>query len=143
MKVLAIAAGVLVISAPALGDVGVSIGINQPGFYGQINIGDYPRPTVVYEQPVIVQRRPDYAEVAPIYLHVPPGHEKHWDKHCGEYNACGRRVLFVQDGWYRNEFARHQQQGAEGRKDKGHGKGNKHEDRGDRGDRGERGDRRD
>src|SRR2546425_10235251 len=28
--------------------------------------------------------------VQPIYLHVPPGHAKHWRKHCHEYNACDR-----------------------------------------------------
>ena len=40
----------------------------------------------------------------PIYLHVPPGHAKHWRRHCGEYNACGERVFFVQDGWYNREY---------------------------------------
>ncbi|MHB9119182.1 MAG: hypothetical protein ACYC2R_13045 [Burkholderiales bacterium] len=41
----------------------------------------------------------------PIYLRVPPGHAKHWSKHCREYNACGERVLFVQDNWYEHEYA--------------------------------------
>jgi hypothetical protein len=39
-------------TAPALAaDVGVSISIGQPGFYGQIDIGDYPQPRVLYAQP--------------------------------------------------------------------------------------------
>jgi len=34
--------------APAFaGDVGVSISIGQPGFYGQIDIGNVPRPQLV------------------------------------------------------------------------------------------------
>ncbi len=56
LLVALIASGVAV---PTLGaDVNASIGISQPGFYGQINIGDFPRPTVIYAQPVWVQRPP-------------------------------------------------------------------------------------
>ena len=49
---LALAASTL---SPALAQtsVGVSIGINQPGVYGQINIGNLPPPPVVYAQPII------------------------------------------------------------------------------------------
>jgi len=93
--------------APALADVGVSITVGQPGFYGQIDIGRVPQPQVVYAQPVVVQRPPQYVAVEPIYLHVPPGHERHWHKHCAEYNACGRPVYFVRDDWYNNEYVRH------------------------------------
>ena len=47
----------------------------------------------------------------PIYLRVPPGHAKHWSKHCREYNACGERVFFVQDNWYNREYVpRYQEQ---------------------------------
>jgi hypothetical protein len=52
-------------------DVGVSISIGQPGFYGQIDIGGYPPPRIIYREPRVIQRvsvnRP------PIYLNVPPG----------------------------------------------------------------------
>lgn len=35
--------------------VGVSVSIGQPGFYGQLNIGDYyPRPQLVYVEPRVV-----------------------------------------------------------------------------------------
>jgi len=104
----AILAAALMFSAmPAFaGDVSVSIGVNQPGFYGQITLGDYPRPAVIYAQPMIIERVPGYVEAEPLYLHVPPGHEKHWRQHCGEYHACGRRVFFVQDQWYRNDYVR-------------------------------------
>ena len=91
-----------VCAMPSFAQVGVSVNIGQPGFYGQIDIGDFPQPRVVYERPVTV-----YTEVEderPIYLHVPPGYEKHWAKHCGVYRACGRRVYFVRDDWYNDEY---------------------------------------
>jgi hypothetical protein len=51
--------------------------------HGQINIGDFPRPAVIYAQPVWVQRpAKKKVYVQPIDLHVPPGREKHWSKHC-------------------------------------------------------------
>ena len=73
-------------------------------FYGQINIGEFPRPAVIYAQPVWVQRTPKVAYVQPVYLHVPPGHEKHWSKHCGKYDACGRPVYFVREDWYQTHY---------------------------------------
>jgi hypothetical protein len=86
-------------------NVGVSVNIGEPGFYGQIDIGDYvPRPQVVYTQPVIIQHVPVYERATPIYLHVPPGHAKRWASYCGQYNACGRPVYFVKDSWYENEY---------------------------------------
>jgi hypothetical protein len=132
------------IAVPAFaGDVSASIGISQPGFYGQINIGEFPRPAVIYAQPVWIQRPPKAAHVEPIYLHVPPGHEKHWSKHCAKYGACGRPVYFVREDWYqaqyvpryehqdhyaRDESHDHDSEHGHGQgKDKGHG----HEDRHD------------
>ena len=99
----AVAAITVSLAAPALAtDVGVSISIGQPGFYGRIDIGGYPQPRVVYRHPMVIERvtvnRP------PIYLRVPPGHAKHWGKHCHEYNACGEQVYFVQDSWYNREY---------------------------------------
>lgn len=117
-------------------DVGVSISIGEPGFYGQIDIGNFPPPRVVYAQPVIVERPARYIEQQPIYLRVPPGHAKHWSKHCREYNACGQRVLFVQDSWYTDEYApryREQHGGHRDNRDddrgehgRGHGRGHDH-----------------
>ena len=102
LLVALIASGVAV---PAFGaDVSASIGISQPGFYGQINIGDFPRPMVIYAQPVWVQRPPRVVQVQPIYLRVPPGHEKHWSKHCGKYGACGQPVYFVREDWYQTQY---------------------------------------
>lgn len=92
------------ISASAA-DVGVSVSIGQPGFYGRIDIGDYPYPPprVIYSRPVIIERQVEIYE--PLYLRVPPGHAKNWKRYCGRYEACGRQVYFVQDSWYRNEYA--------------------------------------
>ncbi len=106
MKTKILAAVLFVICAgPVIaGDVGVSITVGQPGFFGQINIGNSPQPQLVYPQPVVVQQAPEFISAPPIYLHVPPGHEKHWSKHCAQYNACGRRVYFVRDDWYNNEY---------------------------------------
>ncbi len=90
-------------------DVGVSLSIGQPGFYGRLDIGDYPPPQVIYRQPRFIERVP--MDRPPIYLRVPPGHAKNWRKHCHEYGACGERVFFVQDSWYNREFVpRYQEQ---------------------------------
>jgi len=90
-------------------NVGVSVSVGQPGFYGQINIGNYPPPQVIYRQPRMVERVDMNRQ--PVYLRVPPGHRKNWKKHCREYNACGERVYFVQDNWYQQEYVpRYQEQ---------------------------------
>ncbi|HEX7454929.1 MAG TPA: hypothetical protein VF296_02710 [Gallionella sp.] len=112
MKLFLIAAAVVAatVTTPLLAaDVGLSVSIGQPGFYGQIDIGNFPQPQVIFPQPVMIDRAP--MNRPPIYLRVPPGHAKHWSKHCREYNACGERVFFVQDGWYNREYApRYQEQ---------------------------------
>jgi hypothetical protein len=127
-------ASIIAVSAPAFADdVSVSIGVSQPGFYGQINIGKAPQPPVIYSQPVVIEPVPEYAEAPPIYLHVPPGHERHWSKHCAEYHACGRRVYFVQHDWYKHEYAaRHRSEedrGRERHEGRGHGEGRDRDDR--------------
>jgi hypothetical protein len=112
MKQLVLGAVCAAVTATAMAaDVGVSINIGQPGFYGQINIGDVPQPPpVLYAQPVVIERGPDYV-AEPIYLNVPPGYERHWARHCHEYHACGRRVYFVNRDWYQREYVPHYQRG--------------------------------
>ena len=102
MKRLLFAATLALATAPALAAVGVSISIGQPGFYGQIDIGGYPPPQIIYQEPRVIQRVS--VSRAPIYLNVPPGHAKNWRKHCGSYNACGERVYFVQNNWYDRQY---------------------------------------
>jgi hypothetical protein len=104
MKRMFFAIALAVFTAPALAtDVGVSIHIGDPNFYGRIDIGDFPRPRVIYREPVLIERV--RVERGPLYLRVPPGHAKNWRKHCRKYDACGERVYFVQDSWYSNEYA--------------------------------------
>ena len=113
------------------GDIGVSINIGEPGFYGQIEIGNFPQPQLIYSQPVVIQRAPEFVSAPPIYLHVPPGHEKHWSKHCAEYNACGRPVYFVRDDWYNNVYVPRYRHGVgdhgEVHADHDHGHGHGHD----------------
>jgi len=120
MKRFLIAAAIAAttVATPALAaDVGVSISIGQPGFYGRLDIGDYPQPQVVYRRPIAIERVP--TNRPPIYLRVPPGHAKHWSRHCHEYNACGEQVFFVQDNWYNREYVpRYQAQHRDRRDDR-------------------------
>ena len=148
MKTLIIAAALAAAAIPAVAQTNVSIQVGQPGFYGRIDLGGYAPPPVVYAQPVIVERQVRYvAQPQPVYLRVPPGHMKHWSKHCGDYNACGQQVYFVRDDWYANTYApryREEQRGRgrdhddgdhndgdhnDGDHERGHGKGHgKHKD---------------
>ena len=130
MKRLLFAAALAATAIPALAaDVGVSISIGQPGFYGRIDIGGYPPPQLIYRQPLVVERVPVAAP--PIYLRVPPYQARHWRRYCREYAACGERVFFVRDDWYQREYVPRYREQHRDRRD----------DRGDRGDRGNRGDR--
>lgn len=119
MKHLFLAAALAAsISFPAVAaDVGVSISIGQPGFYGQIDIGGYPPPRILYREPRVMYR--SAMSRPPIYMNVPPGHAKNWRKHCRHYNACGERVYFVRNDWYDREYApRYQQQHRDRRDDR-------------------------
>jgi len=112
--------GALVAPADA-GDVGISINVGETGFYGQLDIGDFPQPQVIYSQPLVIERSEGYGSRQPVYLRVPPGHERHWREHCHEYNACGQPVYFVRDRWYKHTYApRHREHGhGHGRDDQG------------------------
>jgi len=109
MKRLFFAAALAVAAIPTLAaDVGASISIGQPGFYGQIDIGGYPPPRIIYREPRVMYRSAMHRP--PIYMNVPPGHARNWRKHCRHYNACGERVYFVQNNWYEREYVSHYQQ---------------------------------
>src|SRR5581483_2450196 len=109
---LAGAAGTLAMQAPALaGDVSVSLNVATPGLYGQLTIGGEvpvpPAPELILPRPVVaipVAVVPGVPPPPALYLHVPPGHERHWAKHCHEYGACGRPVYFVSDRWYNEVY---------------------------------------
>ena len=101
-------------------NAGVSISAGEPGFYGRIDIGNAPQPELIYPKPVVIRPVQGYVVEEPIYLHVPPGHEKHWNKHCKKYNACGRPVYFVRDKWYNDVYVPHHRAHGKGH-DKKHG----------------------
>jgi hypothetical protein len=139
---LALAVMMTIGNIPAFAaDVGVSISIGQPGFYGRIDLGNAPQPEYYNPRPIIIQPVPRGRTVEPIYLRVPPGHQKNWSKYCGRYNACGQPVHFVKDQWYNDVYAPHynkqhghgdKRDGNRGREDESRGRGN--DDRGnDRG----------
>jgi hypothetical protein len=135
------AAGLLLLASLAQAadvDVGVSIGINQPGVYGRIDIGRFPQPQVIVQRPVLIVRQAQAPQ--PVYLHVPPGHRKNWRRHCRAYNACGTPVYFVQERWYqdhvlrgeprrgeRDERRSQHRDGRRGDGGHGHGKGRGHD----------------
>jgi len=124
LTVLAMAMTGSALVAPAVAaDVGLSISVGEPGFYGRLDIGDFPHPELIYSQPVIVERAEVYGSRPPMYLRVPPGHEKHWRQHCHEYHACGYPVYFVRDRWYEQTYVPHYREHGHGHgKDKQGGK---------------------
>jgi len=105
MKRILIAAALSLAAATPVfaADVGVSINIGEPGFFGQLDIGNYAPPPVINAQPVVVS--PVVVSQPPVYLRVPPEHARHWDRYCRQYHACDRRVFFVQDKWYKQVYS--------------------------------------
>jgi hypothetical protein len=113
-------------AAAAHAQTSVSIGINQPGVYGRITIGDVPPPALVLPQPVIIERHTVVQQRAPIYLYVPPTHQQDWRRYCGRYSACNQPVYFVRDEWVRERYhkehpGRHLGHDKDDHKSKGHG----------------------
>jgi hypothetical protein len=125
MKRLLFALALAGVTVPALAaDVGVSISVGEPGFYGRIDIGSFPRPRLLYREPILVERVT--VVEAPLYLHVPPGHAKNWRKYCRKYEACGRPVYFVEDRWYNDVYVPHYREIHRDRDDDDNGNHNKH-----------------
>lgn len=105
LKNLVIGATLAVLGSAALAtDVGVAVTLGEPGFYGRIVLGNAPPPRVIYTAPMVIYQQPMTVVRSPIYLRVPYGHEKHWGKHCRQYNACGQPVYFVRNDWYQNDY---------------------------------------
>jgi len=141
LKALAIAS--LAASGPALAvDVAINIPLGQPGYYGQIQLGDnYPRPQLLLSTPTLAIGDLHQNTSRPLYLHVPPGHARNWSKHCARYNACSRPAYFVKDTWYRDVYAPRYREHEAHRKtghhrhddDHDHRHGGKHDDKGGHG----------
>lgn len=114
--------GILVAGPAVAAHVGVSVSVGEPGFFGQLNLGDVPQPpALIYSRPMVIHRDSAFGDV-PIYLHVPPGYERHWARHCAEYHACGRPVYFVRDDWYNRVYVpRHRHDDGDRGHDRDHG----------------------
>jgi hypothetical protein len=140
--IVTLALATAAIAAPAFaGNVGISISLGEPGFYGQLDIGNYDRPRLVNSRPVIVTGR--YYRAAPIYLRVPDQHRRNWNRYCSRYDACARPVYFVRDDWYRNDYApryrrdhgrdRHDERGHDHERGYDHDRNGGHDDHRDNG----------
>ena len=111
MKSLVLISLALVAAAPAHAgtSVGVSIGIQQPGVYGRIDIGSYPQPELVYAEPMLIAPSRVARYQQPIYLYVPDVYQRDWGRYCGRYSACGQPVYFVQERWVRERYEQEHQ----------------------------------
>ncbi|QNP48831.1 hypothetical protein [Diaphorobacter aerolatus] len=101
-RVRAGVAGVLLatlgVAASAQVYLGGSVGGQiAPGVYGRVDLGGAPPPPVIYQQPVIIAPPRVVVPAEPVYMYVPPGHAKHWGKHCARYGACGQNVYFLRN----------------------------------------------
>jgi hypothetical protein len=102
--------GAAIVYDPAQAQTALSLQLGQPGYYGQINIGNLAPPPVYDRRPVIVspawgRGRWDQAYLQPVYLRVPENQARDWRRYCSLYRACSRPVYFVRDAWYRNVYA--------------------------------------
>lgn len=105
MKRLLLAAVTAALAAPVLAaNVGVSVSVGQPGFYGRINLGDAPHPQLMYAQPVVIEPVPAGVIPEPLYVYVPAYQAKNWREYCRRYGACSQPVYFVQQTWYENVY---------------------------------------
>ena len=86
---LATPISLLVLQSPAIAETSVGIAAGGPGYYGQINVGNFPVPThAYYPAPVVIEQR----SIRPVYLQVPEYQAREWEEYCHYYRACGRQV---------------------------------------------------
>ena len=137
----ALALAAVAMAAPAFAaDIGVSISIGEPGYYGEIQLGNYGRPTLLRSRPITIERSRYGAAREPLYVRVPATQSRDWKRYCGKYNACGRPVYFVRDDWYNNVYAPHYRNDHHGGRDDRDNRDNR-DDRRDNDDRHDRDDR--
>ncbi|MBF0118839.1 MAG: hypothetical protein HQK79_08380 [Desulfobacterales bacterium] len=80
----------------------------KPGVYGRVVIGNNPPPPIINTNPIIIMPQTHKHHKKPIYLHVPPGHQKKWSKHCHRYNACNEPVYFIKSKEYEPNYGNHE-----------------------------------
>ena len=101
MKLFFAVLALAVASTPALAtNVGVSVTIGEPGYYGRIDIVDFPPPQLLFPEPIIIEPAPAGVVRQPVYVYVPETEAKQWRKYCKKYKVCGQPVYFVQGTWY-------------------------------------------
>ena len=74
------------------------------GIYGRLDLKEFPKPELINARPVLIDRSSKHASIKPIYVHVPPGHEWHWHRHCYDYDLCATPVWFVSESWFVNVY---------------------------------------
>lgn len=135
---LLLSAGLLTALPAWADDWGINVmleGEVTPGVYGRVELGNNSHPDIYYPQPMLVVKDSRYAKYKPAYLHVPPGHAKHWDKHCQKYHACDRPVYFIKSQEYEESYQRDHDHDRDnkksdsknGHKEKGKGNSKKHD----------------
>jgi len=80
------------------------IGIDEPGVYGRVDLGNAAPPPVVHPRPVVIAPAPYAVRRAPICLYVAAEQQSHWRHCCARYDACGQPVYFVSDAWVRDRW---------------------------------------
>lgn len=107
------------VAASAATQVNVIVeGQIRPGVYGRVEVGNPSAPPPVWRpQPVIIKPQPQVVEVVPVYVHVPPGHARHWRRHCHRYDACGQPVYFVKSAEYEPGYTKKKHHGRERERD--------------------------
>jgi len=97
----------LAAAMPAAADVNLSIRVGEPTFFGRIDIAGAPPPMLLMPKPVIIEPPAVQVDMEPLYLRVRPEESRNWRRYCRRYDACGRRVYFVRDSWYRDVYVPH------------------------------------
>ncbi|WP_216903438.1 hypothetical protein [Synechococcus sp. CCY 9618] len=107
---LVTACGAGIVYNPVQAQSALTLQLGQPGYYGQINLGNLAPPPVYYRRPLSIsppnsRNRWNQASFQPVYVRVPRNQVRDWRRYCGSYQACNRPVYFVRDEWYRNVYA--------------------------------------
>lgn len=76
--------------------------MGQPGYYGRIEIGDYPQPPLLISNAVM--GNPGVYSGQPVYMHVPSAQAYAWSRYCQRYGACDWMVYFVDNEWYESVY---------------------------------------
>ena len=85
-------------------NVGVSVTVGEPGYYGRIDVINFAPPQLLFSEPVIIEAGPAGVVRQPVYVHVPAAEAKQWRKYCKKYKSCGQPVYFVQETWYNEVY---------------------------------------